>query len=309
MNVLITGGLGNLGLWLTECFLEQNHNVTVISRSEKTKVEHNNYHFIAADITDSSTLLNAIEQYYDICIHAASYNEHFHDNYTKRALLVNALGTEYLCQALNVHGVGKLIYLSTFHVYGVNEGLVTENSPINPINDYGLTHFFAEKYIEKHGKVNGLNYTLCRLSNSYGCPKDSNTDKWYLILNDLCSQAMTYKKIKLAGNGKSLRDFIWMGDVAIIIEKIGFCDVPMNFPVNLSSNITFSIYDVALYVQIAYEKLYGEKLSIELNENDSFSPKSLEVSNTKLTSMIPYIFKNHFESEAINILKLLGKSS
>lgn len=307
MNVLITGGLGNLGLWITEYFLSKNHIVTVISRSEKIKIEHVNYRFIAVDITDSSTLLSAIDQYFDVCIHAASYNEHFHENYTEKALKINALGTEYLCQALNVHGVGKLIYLSTFHVYGVSEGLVTEKSPITPLNDYGLTHFFAEKYIEKNGKVHGLNYTICRLSNSYGCPKDYNTDKWYLVLNDLCSQAIQNKKIILSSNGKSLRDFIWMGDVAIMLEKISVSDVPMNCCLNLSSNVTYSIFDIALYVQSAYKKLFGVKLDLELNEKDKFSPQSLTVSNKKITDIIPFVFANHFEGEATKILKMLDK--
>jgi|TARA_B100001964_G_scaffold146508_1_gene161338 UDP-glucose 4-epimerase len=140
LNLLITGGLGNLGLWLTHYFLDRGECVRVIGRTEKVIIKHDNYKFIACDITKQDNLELAITEYYDFCIHAASYNEHFQAGYKARALSINALGTDNLCEALLKHGVGKLIYLSTFHVYGTSSGVITEQTDICPINDYGLTH-------------------------------------------------------------------------------------------------------------------------------------------------------------------------
>ncbi|WP_445947440.1 NAD-dependent epimerase/dehydratase family protein, partial [Shewanella sp.] len=56
MKVLITGGLGNLGLWITHHFLEQGHDVTVLGRSERVIINHINYCFLRADITDINSL-------------------------------------------------------------------------------------------------------------------------------------------------------------------------------------------------------------------------------------------------------------
>lgn len=307
MKVLITGGLGNLGLWLTHYFLEQGHNVTVLGRSERVIISHPNYQFLRADISDLNSLKVSINCYYDTCIHTASFNEHFKENYAEDALRINALGTEFLCQALMVYGVGKLVYLSTFHVYGISEGVVTEDSPIHPVNDYGLTHFFAEKYIEKHAKINGLKYAICRLTNSYGCPKDLNTDKWYLVLNDLCQQAIKSQKIVLTSNGRSLRDFIWMGDVVRVIEKISITEICINNVVNLSSNVTYSVVDIARYVQDSYYKLLSKKIPIEVNDGDLSESPFLMVSNQKLMNIVPYIYSNQLLSEATNILKVLSK--
>lgn len=306
MRVLITGGLGNLGLWLTHYFLEQGHYVTALGRSERVAISHPNYQFLCADMTNLNSLKESINCYYDTCIHTASFNEHFKENYSEDALRINALGTEFLCQALMAYGVGKLVYLSTFHVYGTGQGVITENTPINPVNDYGLTHFFAEKYIEKHAKINGLKYVTLRLTNSYGCPKDINSDKWYLVLNDLCRQAHYNNKIELTSNGKALRDFIWMGDVAKIIEKVSMHDRLINEVINLSSNMTYSIFDVAEHVQRAYSMFFDKKLPITVNDNDTFMPLSLTVSNLKLNEFLPYDFDNHFQSEALNIFKMLS---
>ena len=45
-----------------------------------------------------------------------------------------------------------------------------------------------------------------------------NSNKWYLIINDLTKKA--FEKNNLNSNGESQRDFIGMNDVAIITEKV-----------------------------------------------------------------------------------------
>lgn len=306
MKILITGGLGNLGLWLTHYFLDEGHDVTVIGRAERVIITHPNYRFLAVDITKLKSLFTIIDCYYDACIHTASYNEHFKDNYSEQALKINSLGTENLCQSLLVYGVGKLVYLSTFHVYGISQGLVTEKSPVAPLNDYGLTHYFAEKYIEKNARINNLNYVIFRLTNSYGCPKDINTDKWYLVLNDLCRQAYENKKIQLNSNGKSLRDFIWMQDVVKVIDLSITSSKCVNTLFNLSAGISLNILDVADRVNRAYFKLFKDVIPIAVNLQDKTEPKSLSVSNEKLCRVMKYHFKDSFFEESVNILSFLN---
>jgi UDP-glucose 4-epimerase len=305
VNLLITGGLGNLGLWLTHHFLENGHNVTVLGRSEKVVINHSNYIFLACDITNRDNLSQVIEQYYDYCIHAASYNEHFHSDYSEKALSINALGTDNLCESLLNYGVGKFIYLSTFHVYGCSSGNVTEETEVSPLNDYGLTHFFAEKYIEKHQKVNGLKYCVLRLTNSYGCPKDPNTDKWYLILNDLCNSAYIKNKIVLNSNGGIQKDFIWMGDVVSTIEAVMDESRCSNTYFNLSTGKSISVFDLAIIVQQAYKDSYHNELPIEINADDKTRYHKLSVANNKLLNILNIKFNNNILSEAHKIFKLL----
>lgn len=306
MNVLITGGLGNLGLWLTNHFLNQGFNVTALGRRERVKINHKNFEFLCVDITSSESLYESISCYYDACIHTASFNENLNDRYSEDALKINALGTEYLCKALNRHGVGRLIYLSTFHVYGLKEGSVSEKSEVSPDNDYALTHYFAEKYIEKNAKISGLEYTVFRLSNSYGCPKDIKSDKWYLVLNDLCLQAHKYKGITLKSNGSALRDFVWMQDVAEVLSESLKYEALKNDTFNLSSRRTLSILEVAEYVKLAYFELYQESLAISLNPSDKTTPLGLDVSNAKLNEILNFSFRDRFKEEALKILAMLG---
>ena len=161
MKILITGGLGNLGSWLTNHFLNQGCSVTVISRSERNLIINKNYKFIEADITNIDDLKKGINSYYDVCIHAASYNEHSEDGYAKKALLINSLGTELLCQALSINGVGKLIYLSTIHVYGSSLETIDENSYTRPSNDLWPYSLFCGKVHRK--KCKKQIFKLCNI--------------------------------------------------------------------------------------------------------------------------------------------------
>lgn len=305
MNLLITGGLGNLGLWLTHYFLDKGECVTVIGRTEKVIIKHDNYKFIACDITNQDDLGLAITKHYDFCIHTASYNEHFQAGYKARALSINALGTDNLCEALLKHGVGKLIYLSTFHVYGESSGVITEQNDISPVNDYGLTHYFAEKYIEKHAKINGLNFCTLRLTNSYGCPRRIDTDKWYLVLNDLCKNAYEKNKIVLNSNGRGSRDFIWMGDVVNTISAVMSEEQCSNTFYNLSSGKSLSILDIATLVKQAYKETFSQVLPIEVNASDRTEFSELIVENKKLLDVINIKFHENILLEAKNIFELL----
>ena len=305
LNLLITGGLGNLGLWLTHYFLDRGECVTVIGRTEKIIINNDNYKFITCDITKQDDLELAITEHYDFCIHTASYNEHFQAGYKAKALSINALGTDNLCEALLKHGVGKLIYLSTFHVYGASTGVITELSEVSPVNDYGLTHYFAEKYIEKHSKINGLNFCTLRLTNSYGCPKDIDTDKWYLVLNDLCKNAYEKNKIVINTNGRGTRDFIWMEDVVNTVSAVMSEAQCSNALYNLSSGKSLSILDLALIVKQAYKEKFKKDLPIEVNTSDKTEPSELTVENKKLLDIISIKFNKNILLEATNIFELL----
>ena len=306
MKILITGGLGNLGLWLTEAFLSAGATVHVLGRSEKVNLVHANYTFLKCDITDKKSLCNTITCYYDFCIHAASYNEHFEADYAKKALLINALGTDYICQRLLEVGVGKIIYLSTFHVYGTPRGVVNEKTPIQPNNDYGLTHYFAEKYIEKYNRNSGLKYSILRLTNSYGCPRDIKTNKWYLLLNDLAKNVFETEKIKLSSNGNACRDFIWMGDAVAIIQAVMENDSTNNNIFNLSFGVSRRLFDVAVLVQSAYFQYSGKLIEIEVSDSDLKEYTDFRVSNEKLKSVIEFTPVDKFIEESINIFKMLS---
>ncbi len=308
-KILITGGLGNLGSWLTEYFCNQGCEVTVLTKRVRTLSIKQSFQIISCDIADLEDCKTKLSNTFDVIIHTASMNDNFVENYPQDALKVNALGTRNILEAIKNNPPKQFIYFSTFHVYGKYSGELTEESELNPINDYGTTHLFAEYYVKQFNKTNQIPYSIIRLSNSYGCPKDYDSSKWYLILNDLSRMAFEKQKIELKSNGLASRDFIWMGDVCKVIYQLSLLEAPNN-TFNLSSGTTYSLLDVANAVQQAYQEMFEITLPVQINSEDtSIAQSSIIINSNKIKKRIPFIPESHFVEEAKNIFNFLSKNN
>lgn len=309
-NLLITGGLGNLGSWLTDYFCRYTDmKVYVLASRQRPILQDLDFTFIACDIADTSSCQQALSKFtFDVVIHTASVNDFFKENFAHDALIVNALGTRNLLDYFKDKKLENFIYFSTFQVYGQRSGLITEETPAEPKNDYGSTHLFAEYYVKQFHSTHKLPYTIFRLTNSYGCPKDHDSSKWYLVLNDLSRMAATEGQIVLKSNGQATRDFIWMGDVCKIIHEAIKRPAPQD-TFNIAGEQTYTMLYIAQQVQEAYQEMYGKDLPIKINEEDkSVYPDDLQVSAKKLQSCYEYELQVRFKEEAKNIFKILNQS-
>jgi UDP-glucose 4-epimerase len=303
-RLLITGGLGNLGSWLTYFFSDK-YDVYILSKNNPLKLECK-YTLIQADITSYDELALKLSIEFDYCIHTASYNDFYDNGYAKKALIVNSLGTRNLLEVIKNTKIKNFIYLSTFHVYGVECGDVTEKTELNPINDYASTHLFAEYYIKQFHEVYNLNYTILRLTNSYGAPKHANINKWHLIINDLVKGAYDNGRVVVKSNGNIEKDFIYMGDVCNIVYKL-LAIKPKNDVFNLSSGRSSKIIDIARMVQHVYKNKFNVNINIEINNNDNNNYNSLLVKNEKLKKVIDFEINDAFLQEIKKIFIFLQK--
>lgn len=303
-KVLVTGGLGNLGSWVSTYLARNGYEVYVLTRKEKNKLQDIDYKIIEVDITNIKELEVKLNFTIDFCVHAASFNEFFLDDYPKKALEINTLGTRNLLEVLTKKYLKNFIYFSTFHVYGTIGGEITEESPLEPKNDYGSTHLFAEYYIKQFGFTHNLQYTILRLTNSYGMPTFIDSNKWYLVLNDLVKSAYEKKKILLKSNGKVKRDFIYMGDVTNIVEKLLDREAT-NTIYNLSSNKTYEVLELANIVKKEYEKKYNKNIEIQINNDDKMTYDDISVKNYKLKSIINFEVIDKMSEEVNRIFDLL----
>ena len=300
-KVLVTGGLGNLGSYIARLLMDLGYKVTILTRKEKYKFDNLKYNIIECDITSLNELKLKISSDFDFCIHCASFNEFFLKDYPEGALLINSLGTRNLLEALNIK---KIKNFSTFHVYGLSGGSIDEYTIASPKNDYASTHLFAEYYIKQFAYTHNLKYTILRLTNSYGAPMFKDTDKWYLVLNNLVKMAFEENKIVLKGNGGAKRDFIYMGDVANIVAKILDIDAT-NDTYNVSSGIVYDIMELAKIVKYLYSKRYNQNIQIQVNQNDMAEYHNLSVENTKLKKLVSVDINNVINTEIEKIFELL----
>ena len=307
-KILITGGMGNLGSWLTQYFVAIGWEVFVLTRNERKLEGVSRFNTIHCDISNEKDCLEKLSgKEFDYVVHCASVNDGFIQGYPKLAIDVNAWGTRNLLEALSQSNVKHFIYFSTFQVYGKYSGKITEETPLETKNDYGLSHLFAEGYVKLFHFNKKIPFTILRLTNSYGCPKDYDSSKWYLVLNDLARSALEKRKIILKSNGLAPRDFIWMGEVCKIVESL-ISKKPTNDIYNLSGERTYQMLEIAKIIQNAYFEKFNEEVPLSINEDDkSEYPEALIVSSSKLKTIVSYDSYPKFKEEAINVFNFLEK--
>ena len=303
-RVLITGGTGNLGTWITRHLQARGYHVTgLASRPRWNACDE----FIICDIRDETDIKKKLSPLrFDFVIHLAALTDTKLEGYAKQAHDVYVRGTKHLLQALDRGSLRNFIYFSTFHVYGSLSGEIDEKTPVAPKSDYAVTHELAEQEIRRHRKADRLPYTIFRLTNGYGAPLSIESADWNLLFNDLARSAFEKNEIRLSTNGRPLRDFIWIGDVCAVVEKLLDQKEAPSDTFNLSCGQSSRLLNVAIEVQRAYKEMYGREITIQVNEKDqTHYPLELIVQSDKLKRLLPYETGFHFFDEAGKIFQLL----
>lgn len=300
-KVLITGASGYLGgrIFSTlrkseviECILGTRHPDKLQSSAEIRTFD------IANPETFSSSLRDV-----DAVIHLASLNHLDCEKDPVKAQLINVEMVEKLLQAAVEQKVKQFIYLSTFHVYGVNlSGVINEEKTPHPHSQYAKTHLEAENLVLKNKKLNGK---VIRLSNAMGAPTYKNSDAWILVANDLCQQAVLQKKIVINSTGFQKRDFISAECVGNAIEVLLKTNESGIF--NLGSGSTKSILDLATLIQNSSERIMGIKIPVESKKDATVTPDSFHdfVFDSRRLQSLGFSFKTTVEQEIINTLNSL----
>ncbi|WP_162062314.1 NAD-dependent epimerase/dehydratase family protein [Vibrio taketomensis] len=165
---------------ITEHYLRLNCEVITIGRSLQNDIvadlEEVNVEELVTQVRDVDTI-----------VHCAAINEVLINDSIDRTYNINVTLTRKLTELASLADIRSFIYISTFHVYGISSGLVTDKSEINPINDYGLTHYLSEEIIRTRSKQAEFNYLIIRPTNIYGAPSSFDTfDRWTLVPFQFC---------------------------------------------------------------------------------------------------------------------------
>lgn len=151
INILITGGCGYIGSHTILHLLEAGHNITVIdnlsnSLSESLlrvqKITGRDISFVEGDIADKSCLQDIFARAdIDAVIHFAGFKAVGESvSQPLRYYGNNVSGTLNLLEAMDAHGVRRLVFSSSATVYGANPDMpLREDFPLRATNPYGRT--------------------------------------------------------------------------------------------------------------------------------------------------------------------------
>lgn len=222
MKLLITGGFGYLGGRLAQVLASQtDHEILLGTRQRVDPPSWLPQAKVTQTQWDSPAGLERICAGVDAVVHMAGMNAQDCATDSVAALEVNAVATGRLMQAAIRQGVKRFIYLSTAHVYGSPlTGVITEETCPVSLHPYATSHRAGEDMVRaahQRGEIEGI---VIRLSNAYGAPAHKDANCWMLLVNDLCRQAVTTKRIVLRSSGLQRRDFVTLTDACRAIRHL-----------------------------------------------------------------------------------------
>jgi UDP-glucose 4-epimerase len=312
MRILITGGFGYIGGRLV-FYLKEKHPSIEIVVAERVSCSIPSWaqkiQYIPLELLSKESVKECVAKAKPDCvIHLAALNEIDCVKDPKLADKVNRAGTEFLAEGAAEHGVKNFIYFSTFHVYGkAANGLISEELKPEPNHPYAITHLQAE-HIVMSLRRKGMNTVIFRLSNSYGYPMDINVNRWTLLVNDLCRQAVITGRMCLTSSGRQKRDFISLGNVTEAVRYFIF-DIANAWGdglYNLGSGKTVPVFDMARHIENLYYKKYGRRAELILGSGPFKKTKTIidfEYSVSKLKNT-GFTIRNDMENEVLRTMDI-----
>ena len=233
-NILITGGAGFIGSHLVRFMVSRYPDthfinldvLTYAGNTEKLKDIENisNYRFLKGDIADAKSLKKLFTEFeFDGVIHLAA--ESHVDQSIKKPFdfaQTNVMGTLTLLETARKAWEGnydnKLFYhVSTDEVYGSlgEKDKFLETNSYDPRSPYSASKAASDHFVRAYFHTYGLPVILSNCSNNYG--PDQYPEKLIpLIIQNIVEE----KPLPVYGNGKNIRDWIYVEDHVEAIDLI-----------------------------------------------------------------------------------------
>jgi UDP-glucose 4-epimerase len=220
-RVMITGGMGFIGSNLALRLVELGARVLIVDamipgyggnlfniESIRERVTVN-----FSDIRDTNAM-NYLIQGQDFVFHLAGQVDHIlslSDPFPD--IDMNIKGTAVLMEACKrFNPAARVIHAGTRGQYGPAVSLpVSEDAPTHPKGIYEISRLTAEKIMQVYHEVHGVRSVLLRLTNIYG-PRAQMMHSRYGVVNWFVRLALDNAVIKVFGDGKIIRDFLYIDD-------------------------------------------------------------------------------------------------
>ena len=206
MKILVVGGAGYVGGGIVDTLSKKNE-ITVYDSLIYESAFRKDVNFIYGDIRDYKKINSILNNFDAVVWLAALVGDGACSINPTLTHEINSETVKNLVKNFN----GKIIFLSTCSVYGAQEGILDENSEVNPLSEYASSKLIAEKYLEESDAI------IFRLGTLFGISDQFSRIRLDLVVNILTTKALVDKKMSVFG-GDQWRPLLHVKDVANAIE-------------------------------------------------------------------------------------------
>jgi dTDP-glucose 4,6-dehydratase len=226
MKMLITGGAGFIGSNFVHYTLKNHpdYELTVVDAltyagdlgrlaAVKDKIT-----FVEADICDFDKM-DELTRDMDFVVHFAAHS-HVDRSIADPGpfLRSNIMGTDSIARAVIKNKVSRFHHVSTDEVFGTLplddlNAKFSETTPYSPRSPYSASKASSDHIVRAYGESYGLPFTITNCSNNYG-PWDSPGR----VIPVFIANAIDGKPLPIYGNGKAVRDYLFVEDHCSAID-------------------------------------------------------------------------------------------
>lgn len=218
MRILITGGAGFIGSNFIRSILEKYPEYEIVNLDKLTYAgnpdnlkdigKNKNYSFIKGDICDKETVEKACRDVNGIVNFAA-------ETHVDRSIIdagdfvtTDVLGTYRLLEAARKYDIEKYVQISTDEVYGsIETGSFKETDPLHPSSPYSASKAAGDMLVQSYFITHRLPIVITRSSNNFGPYQYPEK-----LIPLFITNALRNKKLPLYGDGKNVRDWLYVLD-------------------------------------------------------------------------------------------------
>jgi nucleoside-diphosphate-sugar epimerase len=283
MKVLVTGGAGYIGSILCRMLIEKGFDVICLDRFffgfDSIEEIRDRIKIVKYDIRwFNSNILKGIDAVIDM---ASLSNDPSGELDPQKTLEINYEGRVRVARLSKKYGVKKYVLASSCSVYGFQEGILTEESALNPLTTYAKANVLAEKEILSLADKSFV-ATALRQATVYGFSYRMRFD---LAINGMVLGFYKNGKIPIMRDGKQWRPFVHVKDTSNAFIKVLEAEPELVngqiFNVG-SDEQNFQIFELA--------KLIAESINIPFNYEWYGSPdnRSYKVSFKKIKEVLNF---------------------
>lgn len=259
MRILVTGGLGVNGCWVTRDLLTMGHEPVVFdNRPDFTLLRDvsDEFAFVEGDITSLEQLDNACREHRveRICHLAAVYPDTADAN-PLLGFSVNALATVYVLEAAKRNGIDRVSFTSSIGALSTMtpEHLepemvpVDEDFPAYPMSSvYGAAKTASELMGIQYKRLHGIDFAAMRFAAIYGIGKGAERHGSHnMIWGELIRSAIAGRPIVIPQGGDQRLDLTYARDVAQSVVKGCLVDSFEGHVFHIGSGRTYTLNDFA----------------------------------------------------------------
>lgn len=173
----------------------------------------------------------------------------------------NVVGSLHFVDACVAAGIKRIVFASSSSVYGIQDCLpINESAPTNPISAHGIHKLTVEKYLLLAQRLYGIEVRVLRIANPYGPEQNVLGRQGFIAI--VIGNLLRGAPVSLRDNGSSVRDYIYIDDVAEALVLSGSLD-GLPSVINIASGKGYSLQEVINLM----ERLLGHQIATAPTES------------------------------------------